>query len=144
MICNPFFSVASCARGSFTFKTSLLTGALPLMTAPLVVCCCCIDAPPCAKASDDTSAISSIATITLLLLFMILIRITPLLSRCAGCRLGLRHGDYNGAIRVEQVLVRNTLHIFLGDRGDFVQSSINQVWIVVVGRVLPDRDRSKK
>ena len=55
---------------------------------------------------------------------MILIAITPLLSRCAGCglRLRLRHGDYNGAIGIDQILVRYTLHVFFSDRGDFVEA----------------------
>src|SRR5829696_8714019 len=122
--CNPFFSVASSARGSFTFRTSLLTGALPLITAPFVVCC---PGPLCGtpwpKAKDDTSTIRIRATIMLLLVFIILIAVTPLLSCCAGCGLGLRlrHSDYNGAIGVEQILVRDTLHIFFSDRGDFVE-----------------------
>src|SRR5215217_9230827 len=111
---SPFFNVASSARGSFTFRTSLLTGALPLMTAPFVVCCpgpVCV--PPWAKANDDTSTIRISATIMLLLVFIILIAVTPLLSRCAGgglC-LRLRHGDYNGAVGINQILVGNTLHV---------------------------------
>src|ERR1044072_7900192 len=145
MICKPFFSVASSARGSFTLRTSLLTGALPLMTAPFVVGCpdpVCV--PPWPNAMDDTSTIRISATI-LLLVFIILIALTPLLSRCAGCglRLRLRHGDYNGAIGVDQILLGNTLHVFLGDCFDFVESLVNQVRIVVVNRVLADRDRSQ-
>src|SRR5215213_1024603 len=145
MTCNPFFNVASSARGSFTFRTSLLTGALPLTTAPFVVCCPGpVGVPPCAKAKADTTMIRISATITLLLVFIILIAVTPLLSRCAGCglRLRLRHGDYNGAVGVDQILFGNTLHVFLGDCGDFTESLVDQVWIVVVNRVLADRDRS--
>src|ERR1044072_5060418 len=146
MTCNPFFSVASSARGSFTFRTSLLTGALPLTTAPFVVCCpgpVCV--PPWPNTMDDTSPIRISTKITLLLVFIILIALTPFLSRCAGCglRLRLRHGDYNGAIGVDQILLGNTLHVFLGDCFDFVASLGNQVRIVVVNRVLADRDRSQ-
>src|SRR5678816_3378556 len=146
MTCNPFFSVASSARGSFTLRTSLLTGALPLTTAPFVVCCPGpVCAPPWPNAIDDTSTIRISAKITLCLVFIILIALTPLLSRCAGCgfRLRLRHGDYNGAIRVNQILFGDALHIFLRDCGDFVESLVNQVRIVVVNRVLANRDRSR-
>src|SRR4029078_6958806 len=128
--CNPFFSVASSARGSFTFRTSLLTGALPLTTAPFVVCCPGpVCGPPWPNAKDDTSTIRISATITLLLVFIILIALTPLLScvPAGGPGRRLRHRDYNRAIRVNQVLVRDTLHVFLGDRGDFVESLVDQV-----------------
>src|SRR5690242_21584586 len=86
------------------------------------------------------------ATITLLRLFMILIGITPLLSRRAGCGSGLclRHGDYDGAVRVDEVLVRDTLHVFFSDRGDFVETNDNEVRLVVADRVLPDRDRASE
>src|ERR1044072_4558003 len=138
MTCKPFFRVASSARGSFTFRISLLTGALPLMTAPFVVCCPGpVCAPPWPNAIDDASPIRISATIMLLLVFIILIAVTPLLSRCAGCglRLRFRHGDYNGTIGVDQILFGNTLHVFLGDRLDFVESLVDQVRIVVVNRV---------
>src|SRR5215216_69175 len=144
--CSPFFNVASSARGSFTFRTSLLTGALPLMAAPFVVCWCCgTCAPPWANAKDDTSAISMSERIKLVL-FMILIAITPLLSRRAGCGLGrrLRHGDYNGSVCVEQILVRYTLHILFSDRFDFGETIIDQARIVVVDRVLPEQNRSEE
>ncbi len=73
---------------------------------------------------------------------MILIAITPLLSRRAGCALGLRlrHGDYNRAVSVDQILVGDALHVFFRHRGNFVESSINQTRLVVVDRVLAQRD----
>src|SRR5215204_1830438 len=94
--------------------------------------------PPWPKAKDDTSTIKISAATTLLLFFVILIAITPLLSRRAGCgpRLRLWHCDYNRAVRIGQVLVGDTLHIFLGNRCYFVESSINQARLVVIDRVL--------
>jgi hypothetical protein len=70
---RPFGNEASSARGSFTFRTFLLTGALPLMTAPLV----CPAGPGWGAAwpyaSDETSATSISATMKLLIFFVILI-----------------------------------------------------------------------
>src|SRR5215212_4766990 len=94
--------------------------------------------PPWPKARDDTSATMISAAITLLLFFVILIAITPLLSRRAGCGPGLRlwHCDYNRAVRIRQVLVGDALHIFLGDCCYLVESSVNQARLVVIDRVL--------
>src|SRR6185369_11742237 len=145
MTCNPFFSVASSARGSLTFNTSLLTGALPLITAPFVLGGPWICLPPWARASDDTSASRISAATTLFLFFMILIGITPLLSGRAGWGgLGFWHSDYDRAVRVDQILVRNALHIFFRDGGDFIQSRVNQARIVVVDGVLAQRDRTRQ
>src|SRR5215203_4358642 len=126
---KPFFSVASSARGSFTFKISLLTGALPLTTAPFVLGAPCPPgAPPWPTAKDDTNTTSSSAAMMLLLYFMILIAMTPLLSRRAGCGLGLRlrHCDYNRAARVDKIFVSDALHVFLCDCGNFIETAINQ------------------
>src|SRR5689334_19133333 len=71
---RPLGNVASSARGSLTFRTFLLTGALPLISAPFAVCPAgpdCTDG--CAKASDEPSATSASATKSLLILFVILI-----------------------------------------------------------------------
>src|ERR1044071_8460556 len=79
---SPFFSVASSARGSFTFRTSLLTGALPLTTAPFMVRGGGGVGP---KPKDDTSPSSTSGRIALFLMFMIFIgTYHPLLPRRAG------------------------------------------------------------
>src|SRR5690349_21387728 len=138
--CKPFFNVASSARGSFTFKTSWFTGALPLMTAPFVVCCCC-GAPPCANASDETSA-TNISAATIVLFFMILIADNSLL---AGSRFGFHgRGDHHRAVGVEQILVGYALHVFFRHSSNLVEPRIDQVWIVVVDRVLTNRDRANE
>src|SRR6185369_13233146 len=99
--------------------------------------------PPWANAKDDTSTIRISAATTWFLFFMILIGITPLLSRRAGRGgLGFWHGDYDRAVRVDQILVRDALHIFFGDSGDFIHSRVNQVRVVVVDGVLAQRDRT--
>src|SRR5215217_6091344 len=94
--------------------------------------------PPWPKAKDDTSTIKISAAITLLLFLVILIAITPLLSRRAGCGPGLRlwHCDYNGAVRIAQILVGDALHILLSNGCCLVESSIDQSRLVVIDRVL--------
>src|ERR1044072_4481378 len=137
---KPLDSVASWALGRLTFKTCLLTGAFPFISAPV------IDWPPCGGAPLFSASIevaesapihsarkNLFFSMTGFLIFIGLLRVPG--GRSRGF---LWHGDDARAIRRHQIFVRHALHVFFRHGCNFVQTGVNEVWIVVINR--PDAD----